>query len=62
MTLYRIDNTRYSYATGGNEDAHVCDCIGCCQRCGGCRTDPKHTSSYCDLLVRQRDERQAHGG
>jgi len=59
MTLYKIDNSRYGYAAGGNTPpAHQCNCIGCCQRCGTCRTWPGHTPEYCDLLVKQRAERE----
>lgn len=37
--------------------AHVCNCIGCCRRCGTCRTWPGHTRGYCDLLVKHARER-----
>lgn len=38
--------------------AHVCNCIGCCDRCGHCLTDPAHTRQYCALLQRQKRERE----
>lgn len=54
--------TSYSATTArrsGDDLPHVCNCIGCCERCGTCRTWPGHTRRYCDLLVAQAEERRA---
>jgi hypothetical protein len=37
---------------------HVCNCIGCCDKCGHCLTSPAHTPAYCELLQRQARERE----
>lgn len=29
---------------------HVCNCIGCCKRCGMCRTSPWHARA-CDRIA-----------
>jgi hypothetical protein len=47
------NRTTQSAASG-----HACNCLGCCRRCGSCRTWPGHTKAYCDLLVQQADERK----
>lgn len=36
--------------------AHSCNCIGCCRRCGTCRTWHGHTPEYCDMIVRHQAE------
>lgn len=38
--------------------AHICNCIGCCPRCGSCITNPGHTMELCDMLVRHKAERE----
>jgi len=40
------------------ERGHCCNCIGCCKKCGTCRTAPWHNLRYCALVVRQVRERQ----
>ena len=48
-----------SYAQASTpREAHYCNCIGCCRRCGTCRTWHGHTREYCNLLVRQARERE----
>lgn len=37
---------------------HSCNCIGCCEKCGSCRTWPGHTPEYCELLQGQKEERK----
>lgn len=52
-----------SLAQGGGASAtttpqpHACNCIGCCPKCGTCRTWSGHTENYCALLQRQAYER-----
>ena len=36
---------------------HVCNCIGCCEKCGGCRTDPRHTADVCGKIAALQAER-----
>ena len=40
--------------------AHACNCVGCCRKCGTCRTWHGHTADYCALIQRQAAERAAH--
>jgi hypothetical protein len=35
--------------------AHVCHCIGCCTKCGHCRTDLKHTPEACKEIQRANE-------
>ncbi len=50
----------YSQSVCGNPDlAHVCNCVGCCPKCGTCVTWPGHTTEWCDLLVAQKAARAA---
>jgi hypothetical protein len=39
----------------GSSDAHVCNCIGCCNVCGHCRTDPRHTTKACKKIAATRE-------
>lgn len=41
---------------------HICNCIGCCPRCGSCATNPTHTKELCDMLQRHKTEREDYYG
>ena len=41
----------------GIPNTHVCNCIGCCEKCGGCRTDPRHTADVCGKIAALQAER-----
>lgn len=46
----------HSWADGqGSPKAHICNCIGCCEKCGGCRTDPRH-AKVCDEVTRLKEQ------
>jgi hypothetical protein len=32
------------------QNAHVCNCIGCCEKCGMCRTDGRHSVVTCEKM------------
>ena len=36
---------------------HVCNCIGCCERCGMCRTDPRHDAATCVRIAHLNAQR-----
>lgn len=48
-------STQWYRERGGR--AHQCNCVGCCTKCGTCRTAPWHTHEYCELVQRQEQER-----
>lgn len=48
-----------TYTASTPRDGHICNCIGCCSKCGTCRTWHGHTKAYCELLQRQAVERAA---
>jgi hypothetical protein len=35
----------YSASTAGTGQGHVCNCIGCCKKCGQCLTAPWHSAT-----------------
>lgn len=43
----------------GGDRGHLCNCIGCCQKCGMCRTHPDHVPDICGLRQRQQKELEA---
>jgi hypothetical protein len=52
------DEDRYyadQNAAWSGGDAHVCNCVGCCKKCGHCRTDPKHTAQACKEIQRANE-------
>lgn len=38
---------------GDHRNAHICNCMGCCEKCGGCRTDPRH-ALVCERVAQAR--------
>jgi len=42
-------------STAGMEKLHACNCIGCCEKCGMCRTDPRHAGN-CDKVAEWRSQ------
>lgn len=42
----------------GGESGHICNCIGCCPKCGSCITNPQHTADACEFLQKQAAERK----
>lgn len=54
--MNQADATTQGYRESGGRP-HQCNCIGCCTRCGTCRTAPWHTHEYCELVQRQEKER-----
>lgn len=58
-TLAVRDGAAPNYTSGTQirHAAHACNCIGCCHKCGTCRTWPGHTADYCALVQRQARER-----
>lgn len=51
------DNTSTQWYRERGGRAHRCNCIGCCAKCGTCRTAPWHTHEYCELVQEQEQER-----
>ena len=43
-----VGQVNWSTPRGGY---HVCNCIGCCERCGMCRTDPRHDAVTCAKIA-----------
>lgn len=40
---------------GDYRNSHICNCIGCCQKCGGCRTNPRH-ALVCDKVTKAQQD------
>lgn len=52
-----IDKSNTWLNSSGSDEGHICNCIGCCDKCGSCRTAPWHTEAYCELLQKQAKKR-----